>query len=207
MRSQAKRSGLVHPASAKKRAVIVPPDVEIAERYRDWSPPRGVSEGVTRLLDSAPEQIIWGLDTVVLTNASGLSHSERRRTLRSRNQNVRLSDCLGLYHRSRGGGPASIELFIDNIAAHGGPLFSFRVFRDMMIGEVLFHELGHHLHSTRLREFRESEDVADEWRRRLTNAYMRRRYWYLSPLAWIASPLLRLLVRITGLEKRFGKVK
>jgi hypothetical protein len=85
------------------------------------------------------------------------------------------------------------------------PARSFRLFRDMMIGEVLVHELGHHVHSTRLPEFREREDAAEEWGRRLINEYMRRRYWYLARLAWIARPPRRLLARITGPEKRYGR--
>jgi hypothetical protein len=48
----------------------------------------------------------------------------------------------------------------------------------MVLGEVLFHEIGHHIHYTQAPEFREREDVAEDWKKRLSKIYFRKRYWY-----------------------------
>lgn len=62
-------------------------------------------------------------------------------------------------------------------------LLCLGVVRDSLIAKVLFHEWGHHLHYTQAPEFRDKEDVADEWARKLSRSYLRRRYWYLIPVA------------------------
>lgn len=54
--------------------------------------------------------------------------------------------------------------------------------RFILIASVLYHELGHHLHKTQYPEFKEKEDVAEEWRRKLTKAAIRKRYRYVMPL-------------------------
>jgi hypothetical protein len=48
---------------------------------------------------------------------------------------------------------------------------------------VLFHEIGHHLHLTCTKEFREREEVADDWIHRLAETYLKGRKWYIRPLA------------------------
>ena len=44
---------------------------------------------------------------------------------------------------------------------------------EMGLREVLFHEIGHHIHTTVRREHREREDVADVWKLRLVRNYFR----------------------------------
>lgn len=39
--------------------------------------------------------------------------------------------------------------------------------REISIGEVLYHELGHHIHACARPEHREKEDVADDWGRKM----------------------------------------
>jgi hypothetical protein len=51
--------------------------------------------------------------------------------------------------------------------------------RDAVFADVLFHEIGHHIHRTQAREFRGREGVADEWARRVGARYFSRRAWYL----------------------------
>jgi hypothetical protein len=63
------------------------------------------------------------------------------------------------------------------------------VLRDILFGDVVFHEVGHHIHYTTRPEYREKEDVADTWMRKLKKQYLRRKYAWLIPLL----PLLRLL--------------
>jgi len=57
--------------------------------------------------------------------------------------------------------------------------------RNLVFADVLFHELGHHIHLTRTKEFRDREDVADDWIHRLAGRYLRGRKWYIRPLAKI----------------------
>ncbi len=59
-----------------------------------------------------------------------------------------------------------------------------------MYGQILYHELGHHVHAV-IPEYREKEDVADDWSVRFSAAYLRRAYWYLFPFLWSASMLYR----------------
>ena len=54
--------------------------------------------------------------------------------------------------------------------------------RNLAIAAVLYHELGHHVHLFIRPEYREKEDVADEWKKRFTTIFIQRRYWYLIPL-------------------------
>jgi hypothetical protein len=56
------------------------------------------------------------------------------------------------------------------------------VLKDVAFARVLYHELGHHIHTTLQPEHGEREDVAEEWGRKLTRSFVRRKYWYLLPL-------------------------
>jgi hypothetical protein len=78
-----------------------------------------------------------------------------------------------------------------------------------MLGEIIFHEIGHHIHATTQPEYREREDVADEWQRRLLRAYLRRHYGYLRPLGALSSFLVRFVRLFKGFreaEARYGRV-
>lgn len=165
---------------------------EIVERYRDWSPPFDVAPIVRRLLSRIPEQYLLGLETVALTNVSGLNRKRRHETTRSRGRKVRISATSGLYHQAISGEPAWIELFVDS-AVQRMPPFLLRIplFQDSALATVLFHELGHHLHATQARAYREPEDVAESWKRRLSRIYFRRRYWYVLPFAWLIGLVVR----------------
>ena len=54
--------------------------------------------------------------------------------------------------------------------------------REIGIGHVLFHEIGHHIHTTMRPEHLEKEDVADRWAGKLNRTFIRKRYWHLLPL-------------------------
>lgn len=113
----------------------------------------------------------------------------------------------GLYHQEWNDQPAWIEVFVDKIA--NGPgikwLCKIPVIRDLVMADVVYHELGHHVHKTRRPEFREREDVADDWCKHFTRAYLRGRYRHLLPLFWIASSLIRLSMRV-GLLPKAGRI-
>ncbi len=159
--------------------------VNVVESYRDWAPPIAVGPVVRRLLKGTPSRFQIALGSVVLTNASGLSHDRRRRKTGSRGHKVAIRDCLGLYHRERRGEPAWIELFLDNILSSWQPsLLRIPLVQEALVGDVLFHELGHHLHATQAPEHREREDVAERWQRKLLRRYAWRCYWYVLPLLY-----------------------
>ena len=83
----------------------------------------------------------------------------------------------GLYHGAWQGQEAWIELFVDQVL-QGVPAWATRVpvVRSLLFGFVLFHEVGHHIHAVQRPEYREREDVADDWQRRLAQAYLKRRH-------------------------------
>ncbi len=69
--------------------------------------------------------------------------------------------------------------------------------RDLMIGDVLYHELGHHIHYWMRPEYKEKEDVADNWSKKLFVNHIRHTYWYLMPFLVPAAKLYRVFRRKT----------
>jgi hypothetical protein len=162
----------------------------IRETYSRWSPPIAVGKIVARLIESLPDEYLAGIKTVVLTDAAGLNYEGRRAKTWTRGRKVLIRKCRGLYHEAHAGETAWIELFVDNIVMHWSLWFlKIPLFADMAFGEVLFHEIGHHMHRTRAPEFREREDVAESWRKRLSRVFFRSRYWYLIPVAYLLRPM------------------
>ena len=133
---------------------------------------------VQRMLDSVPEKYLVGLQEVVITNASGLSRKQRRTVTKSRRGNVRFDEAAGLYHPAFNGRPAWIEIFVDNTLRGWESEWWLRIplIREGKLADVLFHEIGHHIHLTCRPEYREKEDVADIWQVRLGRNYSRKRF-------------------------------
>ncbi|NOX97713.1 MAG: hypothetical protein GXO98_06635 [Nitrospirae bacterium] len=158
--------------------------IAIIEAYRNYKPPIDASKVVNRLLSHIPKRYVSGLKTVVLTNSGNLNSKRKRAKTWSRKKKVLLRDCVGLYYESWENNPASIELFVDNIAtAWPTKILHIPLFLDMAFSDALFHELGHHIHKTQAPEFKERENVADQWRKKLSRRYFRRYHWYLFPIA------------------------
>ncbi len=63
-------------------------------------------------------------------------------------------------------------------------------FKNTVLANVLYHELGHHIHYTLRPEHRERENVADEWASRLGAHFVRKKYWYLRPLIYLNSRIV-----------------
>jgi len=100
--------------------------------------------------------------------------------------------CRGFYRRKHTGSAASIDIVVDNVVAGYHPfLFAFRVFREHLVADVLFHELGHHLDATIGAAAPSGEAAAEDWSRRLARSYFQRRYWWLRPIAKVLLPLVR----------------
>jgi len=151
---------------------------------------------VSRLLCGIPGKYVSGIKTVVLTNAGGLSHDRRKQKTLSRKRKVLIRESRGLYHQKWQNEPAWIEVFVDNIC-QGWPSWLLRIpfLLDLAFADMVFHELGHHIQKTQVPEFKEREDVADKWSKRLSRHYFWRRYWYLMPLLFGLAFILKLFRR------------
>jgi hypothetical protein len=141
----------------------------------DYKPPFDVVKCVEAMLRSVPEKYLVGLSEVVLTNTAGLPRKMRRAMTLSRGKKVRQASALGLYHQAWKNRPAWIQLYVDNILCgwEGGFWLRFRLLREGFISDVLFHEIGHHIHDAIRPEHREQEDVADVWKVRLSRNYLK----------------------------------
>jgi hypothetical protein len=160
--------------------------------FSDYEPPFDAVPIVQRMLDSVPRKYLVGLGQVVLTNASGLPRKLSRAVTKSRHRKVRLGQAAGLYHPASNGKPAWIEIFVDNTLRgwESGWWLRIPLIREGKLADVLFHEIGHHIHFTCRPEYREKEDVADVWLVRLGDNYNRQRFPWMSRFGRIIRSLL-----------------
>jgi hypothetical protein len=169
----------------------------MTEAYRDYRPPFDATKLVSKLLASVPTKYLKGLDCVVLTNELGLPRKDRTGKIWSRKRKIARSRVLGLYHRQSRDSLPYIELRVDRIAAdlRRATFLGATPLREIAFGQVLFHELGHHIHSSVRPEHREKEDVADDWAGKLSVNFIRRNYWYLLPILIPASKVYTFMRR------------
>ena len=158
---------------------------EIVEAYRDFEPPANFKQVVETLLSYVPPKYLAGLKTIILTNSSALSRDQRRQKTWSRNRKVRLSECRGSYSRATKSSPATVWLYVDNLVRDlPGWMTRPPLLRYMVPSDVLYHEIGHHIHTVHKPIHEEREDVAVEWSRKLWGHFLRKRYWYLMPVLY-----------------------
>jgi hypothetical protein len=181
-------------------------DPTVVESYRGYSPALDVRTLTESLPGDVPPRLLAGLHEVLLTNSGGLSHDRRRARTWSRGRKVHVADVRGLYHQAWHGHPAWIEIFVDRIF-QDVPGWVLRVppIRDVLLGEVLYHEIGHHAHHTVEREYREREAVAEDWARHLVRARIRRRYpWLYHPVNILMRLARTLAAAARWAGRRFG---
>ena len=166
--------------------------VTIVEAYVNYRPTLNYTRMVERLLMTVSEKYLVSLDSIVLCNLSGVPRRERMGTLRRRKRRVKRADVAGLYHPAWGGQKPWIQLFVDQISVPRS-LRWIRPLCDLVLGSVLYHELGHHAHTLRP-QFREKEDVADWWAWRFTVNHIKKAYWYLYPALRLVA-VIRLWIR------------
>lgn len=169
--------------------------VKVREAYRDYTPTIDVAAIVRQLLDTVPGKYLRGLDCVVLTNEAALPRRDRIGRVWSRKRKFDKSHVLGRYHRQTRDHAAYIELRIDKIIRWIEEVPAAFLFRKLLFGHVLFHELGHHIHRTIRPEYREKEDVADNWSANLNVNFVRKTYWYAVPFLAVAAKAYRLIKR------------
>jgi hypothetical protein len=164
------------------------------ENYDQFEPPTHFRGMLDELLDCVPPEHLAGLMTIVLTNQSALTRDQRRAKTWSRNHMVRLADCQGWYQSATRTSPASIHLFVDNIAKSERPgTHRIPILRYEALGTVLYHEIGHHIHKVHRPEYRQRETVAEDWSKRLFLRFLRLHYWYLMPLVYPVAVYHRLM--------------
>jgi hypothetical protein len=176
-------------AAARPRVVV---------SFSDYSPPFDVASLVERMLGFVPPRYLLGLREVVLTNKIGLSRARRRSVTKSRGKKVKILQARGLYHPAWKGKQAWIEIFVDSTLSVYEKglwrwLLHFGYFQENEIGGVLFHEIGHHIDAAHRPEFREKEDIADDWSKKLSREWFRKKRPLLRRILRLFMPLLRLI--------------
>jgi hypothetical protein len=171
----------------------------IVESYRDFEPPPNFRGLIETLLLYIPPKYLTGLKTIVLTNRSGLTRDKRRQKVWSRNRKILLADASGSYSRATKSSPATVWLYVDNLARNAGWMLRVPFLCYMMPADVLYHEVGHHIHTVHKPIHEEREDVAQDWSGKLYADFVRKRYWYIYPflyiVARIVSPIAKRLKR------------
>ncbi|MBX3301218.1 MAG: hypothetical protein KF693_03280 [Nitrospira sp.] len=154
---------------------------DVSESYASYDPPKGTAKLVVSLLDNVPSRVYIGLAQVCLADASSLSRARRR--LKT-TQKARVGETRAVYWPPSIREPARIEIFVDKVLSQLPSIFrKIEFFRELVIAQVLFHELGHHLQAqrkVRLRRMKEegfAEAIAAKLLRRLIN----RKYKFLKP--------------------------
>ena len=179
-----------------------PAGPNIVESYRDFEPPPNFCQTIETLLKYVPPKYLVGLETIVLTNREGLTRDQRRQKVWSRNRKIRLADALGSYSAASKSSQATVWLYVDNIcAAESSWWRKVPLLRYMRPSDVLYHEIGHHIHKAHRPEYTEREDVAEDWGRKLWGRFLRKHYWYLFPVLYVLARLLSPLVKLAKLNK------
>lgn len=170
--------------------------LEIKENYRDYTPLNNVKKTIQLLLLYVPNKYLSGIKYIVLTNSKNLSRHEKRQKTLFKHRKVSINECNGLYHEQREGLPAWIEIFVDNTFSCV-PDFALRIplLKNLLMTDVLYHEIGHHIHKTIIPEHVEREDSAEKWRRRLEKRFIFSRYWYLLPLLLVLAIIAKILCK------------
>ena len=158
-------------------------NVKIVEKYYNYSPPVHVYGSLQLLLRYVPLEHLAGLHKITLTNSEHLRKQIKGKITREK-ERFRPADCRGLYQNGQ------IWLIMDQIFEAGFMIIP--PIKTVVIGSVLYHEIGHHIHRMEKPGFRKDrEAIADEWKDKLMQTFLRQRYWYLLGIGKLLSPLLR----------------
>jgi hypothetical protein len=151
--------------------------VKVVEQYHNYSPPIDVYGSVRLLLRFVPPEHLVGLHKVVLTNSEEVGKQIRGK-ISTEGHRIKPADCAGLYSKGR------VLLLIDRIFQQYPELFLLvPPFKTYVIGEILYHEIGHHIHRLEQPGYRTNKEaVADQWKEQLLRGFLRQRYWYLAKL-------------------------
>lgn len=151
--------------------------VKIIEQYLEYSPPVQVSGSVQLLMRHVPLEHLKGVRIVVLTNSAKLLQSNKGK-YDFYGKRLRLAELRGFYVEGQ------IYLVMDRILDHyPEPFLWVPMFRTLAIADILYHEIGHHIHRLETPGYRENhEATADEWRDELILEFFKQHYWYLAKI-------------------------
>jgi hypothetical protein len=182
---------------------------QIIENYRDFAPPRQVRPLIEDLLKAVPSKYLVGLKTILLTNQKALSRDERRQKVWGRKGKQNIAEARGAYYQATRSNSAYVLLLIDNIL-DSAPPWILRVphFRYVPLSEVLYHEIGHHIHAAHRPVHDGRENVAENWQKRLHQVFLRKQFWYLRPITYLAGKITRVILKSATykkLDKKYGQ--
>jgi len=165
--------------------------IPIHRNFQGYNPPRWFDRTIERLVSSLSDQHLSGLQSIVLTNSSALGKGKTRRV---RGRKYQQRDCRAFYHHAWHGERPWIEIVVDNVL-QTVPRFALSVnlVRDVIVGKVLYHEVGHHLQKTLGSAGRGGEHSADDWATRLLRLHVKRLYWYWKPIVLVFGAVSRAL--------------
>ena len=168
----------------------------IVESYRDFEPPTNFRQTIETLLKYVPPKYLVGLKTIVLTNREGLTRDKRKQKVWSRKRKIRLANALGSYSAASKSSQAAVWLYVDNIHSREPSWCSkLLLLRYVIPSDVLYHEIGHHIHKVHRPAHEEREDAAEKWKRKLLVQFCRKHYWYVFPLIYVVARLFSLFVK------------
>lgn len=181
---------------------------QVIVSFSGYTPPFDPAPLIQRMLDSVPKNYLAGLSSVVLSNVRDISSKRRRTRVTRRKGRMLLSSARGVYHPAHRGNLAWIEIFVDN-ALRGwetGWWLKIPFIREGRLSDVLFHEIGHHIHYAIRPELREKEDMADVWKVRLDRQYTRQRFRLIGLIGqalWLLFGRYMGRLRMWGVSREF----
>lgn len=153
-------------------------------------------------LASVPSGRLAGLESVTLRDLENLTRREKRGRPVRGGKRRSLTEVFGVYYPGDSKQAARIELFVDNIFSRGSRWMQrINFVRDLYFTRTLYHEIGHHIHSTSAPEYEDREKVAKKWQERLQRSFFQTKYRRYLPLLRVLHALLK---SIQWVSRLFG---
>ncbi|MDA8021287.1 MAG: hypothetical protein MPN21_27955 [Thermoanaerobaculia bacterium] len=150
--------------------------VKVVCAFGDYKPPRGLPKMIGEAMALVPERYLAGLELILLRDSSSLRPSKAKQSLgRGRRRGPR-SRTRGVYIHANKEAGAQIELYIDNIFRGVKRILLYAPgVKATHLVPVLYHEVGHHIHSSRSIP-KNREAVAEEYSEEFSKLYYRHKY-------------------------------
>lgn len=144
--------------------------VKIEEIYSGNKPTINIYNIVKNLMKYVPEKYFGGLKKIIIKNNTHENKKSKDKILGS------------YFHQSRNN-PAYIELYIDEIIDSKWPsiLLFFPLIKYLLIANILYHEIGHHIHRMHKKKYSNPEKEADDWHKELIHNFLEERYIFVYP--------------------------
>lgn len=163
---------------------------------------------VRRMLGVVPDACLDGIEKIELRVGVEGNRKYRRAKRRWRREKHLIQKTLGSYYPRRQNCTPYIVLYVDNLDGICAdiPWFARWFLKESRFAETLFHEIGHHIHLDKRRDYRNPENTADDWADYYTIKYLRKRFWWLRPVARFTRllPGFRTAKRRKAFERKRG---